>query len=38
MDFHQKLTTAWVTHDTLLCVGLDPDLAKFPIHLACAAC
>ncbi len=33
MDFRQKLTAAWAAHDSLLCVGLDPDLAKFPTHL-----
>ncbi len=33
MDFRQKLTAAWTAHDSLLCVGLDPDLTKFPPHL-----
>ncbi|MCL2656676.1 MAG: orotidine-5'-phosphate decarboxylase [Betaproteobacteria bacterium] len=33
MNFHQKLTAAWTAHDSLLCVGLDPDLSKFPTHL-----
>jgi orotidine-5'-phosphate decarboxylase len=33
MDFSQKLAAAWTAHDSLLCVGLDPDLSKFPEHL-----
>ena len=30
MGFHAKLRSAWDRADSLLCVGLDPDLEKFP--------
>lgn len=33
MTFIDKLSAAWTAHDSLLCVGLDPDIAKFPAHL-----
>jgi orotidine-5'-phosphate decarboxylase len=33
MDFRSKLAAAWQRHDSLLCVGLDPDVARFPAHL-----
>ncbi|MDL2355390.1 MAG: orotidine-5'-phosphate decarboxylase [Pseudomonadota bacterium] len=33
MNFINKLSAAWTTNDSLLCVGLDPDLARFPSHL-----
>jgi orotidine-5'-phosphate decarboxylase len=33
MTFTQQLATAWQQNDSLLCVGLDPDPAKFPAHL-----
>lgn len=33
MDFRTRLSTAWQHHDSLLCVGLDPDPARFPAHL-----
>jgi orotidine-5'-phosphate decarboxylase len=33
VTFIKKLTSAWKAHDSLLCVGLDPDLGKFPAHL-----
>lgn len=33
MHFMQSLTAAWRDRDSLLCVGLDPDPAKFPVHL-----
>ena len=33
MKFIDQLTSAWQTNDSLLCVGLDPDPAKFPAHL-----
>lgn len=33
MDFRSKLAAAWQRHDSLLCVGLDPDLRRFPAHL-----
>ncbi len=33
MTFIEQLSTAWQTNNSLLCVGLDPDPAKFPAHL-----
>jgi orotidine-5'-phosphate decarboxylase len=33
MTFIEKLSAAWAAHDSLLCVGLDPDSSKFPPHL-----
>ncbi len=33
-SFIEKLRSRWHDADTLLCVGLDPDPAKFPAHLA----
>ena len=33
MNFIDTLSSAWKTNDSLLCVGLDPDPAKFPAHL-----
>ena len=33
MTFTQMLAAAWQTNNSLLCVGLDPDPAKFPAHL-----
>ena len=30
MTFTQKLSAAWTANNSLLCVGLDPDIAKFP--------
>ncbi len=30
MGFYSRLNAAWVANDSLLCVGLDPDLAKIP--------
>ena len=33
MTFIESLNTAWATNNSLLCVGLDPDPAKFPAHL-----
>src|SRR5437588_7518589 len=30
MDFLNKLQAAWKKNNSLLCVGLDPDLAKLP--------
>ena len=33
MTFTQTLAAAWKQNDSLLCVGLDPDPAKFPAHL-----
>lgn len=33
MKFVEMLKARWRTADTLLCVGLDPDPARFPEHL-----
>jgi orotidine-5'-phosphate decarboxylase len=33
MTFIEQLTQAWQKNNSLLCVGLDPDPAKFPAHL-----
>src|SRR5665213_1864741 len=33
MNFHTKLSTAWANNNSLLCVGLDTDLAKLPAHV-----
>jgi orotidine-5'-phosphate decarboxylase len=33
MTFTRMLAAAWQKNDSLLCVGLDPDPAKFPAHL-----
>ncbi|MBK7324850.1 MAG: orotidine-5'-phosphate decarboxylase [Propionivibrio sp.] len=33
MNFIESLNAAWVKNNSLLCVGLDPDPAKFPAHL-----
>ncbi|TFW31826.1 orotidine-5'-phosphate decarboxylase [Massilia horti] len=33
MNFIDKLGAAWTRNDSLLCVGLDPDLARLPAHL-----
>ncbi|MBS3936369.1 MAG: orotidine-5'-phosphate decarboxylase [Sulfuritalea sp.] len=33
MKFTELLAGAWARNDSLLCVGLDPDPAKFPAHL-----
>lgn len=33
MNFINKLSAAWTRNDSLLCVGLDPDLARFPAGL-----
>ena len=30
MGFHAQLEKSWATSNSLLCVGLDPDPAKFP--------
>jgi orotidine-5'-phosphate decarboxylase len=30
VNFINKLSAAWATNDSLLCVGLDPDMAKLP--------
>ena len=33
MKFTEQLASAWQKNNSLLCVGLDPDPAKFPAHL-----
>ena len=33
MPFMQSLQQAWARNDSLVCVGLDPTPAKFPVHL-----
>ena len=33
MNFIQKLNGAWQTNHSLLCVGLDPDITRFPLAL-----
>ena len=33
VNFIHKLSAAWATNDSLLCVGLDPDLARLPASL-----
>ncbi len=37
MKFVQRLKRAWAAGDSLLCVGLDPDPARLPQHLAAAS-
>ena len=33
MSFTSKLASAWRIQQSLLCVGLDPDVSRFPQHL-----
>lgn len=33
VKFIDKLSVAWTSNNSLLCVGLDPDLDRFPAHL-----
>ncbi|MES3023958.1 MAG: orotidine-5'-phosphate decarboxylase [Pseudomonadota bacterium] len=33
MKFTDKLSAAWATNNSLLCVGLDPDLSRLPAHV-----
>jgi len=33
MSFLDKLEASWAKNDSLLCVGLDPDPTKLPVHL-----
>lgn len=33
MNFIDKLNAAWSRNDSLLCVGLDPDVERLPAHL-----
>src|SRR4029077_11542354 len=32
--FIEKLQHAWAAHDSLVCVGLDPEIERFPKHIA----
>jgi len=34
MDFTNKLKAIWDKNNSLLCIGLDPDIAKLPTHLS----
>lgn len=34
MTFIEKLSAAWAANNSLLCVGLDPDVSRFPAELA----
>ena len=34
MSFMQTLRARWEEAESLVCVGLDPELAKFPLHFA----
>ncbi len=34
MRFLEQLRGAWSRNDSLVCVGLDPELEKFPAELA----
>ena len=33
VNFINKLSAAWTTNNSLLCVGLDPDVARMPVAL-----
>ncbi|MFZ6772847.1 orotidine-5'-phosphate decarboxylase [Undibacterium sp. SXout7W] len=33
MNFIEQLSAAWRDNDSLLCVGLDPDISRFPAEL-----
>jgi len=33
MDFQRKLAASWAKNNSLLCVGLDPNMDKLPQHL-----
>ncbi|MFZ6681435.1 orotidine-5'-phosphate decarboxylase [Undibacterium sp. Tian12W] len=33
MTFIEKLSAAWTANNSLLCVGLDPDVSRFPAEL-----
>ena len=36
MQFYKMIEDGWTQKDTLVCVGLDPDLEKVPEHLKTA--
>ena len=33
MSFHQRLKDVWAAQNSLVCVGIDPELSKLPEHL-----
>ena len=33
MSFHDRLRQVWRSKNSLVCVGIDPEVAKIPIHL-----
>ena len=33
MNFMKALEAAWIVNNSLVCVGLDPDVSKIPAHL-----
>ena len=33
MNFYETIENAWIRKDSMVCVGLDPDLQKIPAHL-----
>lgn len=33
MAFYKTIENAWIKKDSMVCVGLDPDLQKMPVHL-----
>ena len=33
MSFHERLRQVWRSKNSLVCVGIDPELAKIPTHL-----
>jgi orotidine-5'-phosphate decarboxylase len=33
MNFIQGIESAWQKNDSLVCIGLDPDVSKIPTHL-----
>ena len=35
--FRQQLERAWEKHDSLVCVGLDPEIERFPVHMRAEA-
>jgi orotidine-5'-phosphate decarboxylase len=35
--FIEQLQNAWTKHDSLVCVGLDPQIERFPRHIAAEA-
>jgi len=37
MSFTEKLSSAWQAQDSLLCVGLDPDVSRLPAELQAQA-